>query len=93
MGEGPSFALGSPRPPPHGRGGLLRSGITEAPTAWARGPPSLWDHRGPRRMGEGASFALGPPRPPPHGRGDLFRFAITEAPTAWARGPPSLGDH
>ena len=58
-------------------------GITEVPTAWARGPPLLWDPRGPHRMGEGASFALGslrarhmgkgasfawvPLRPPPHG--------------------------
>ena len=76
MGEGASFALGPPRPPPHGRGGLLRLGITEAPAAWAWGhlrlgtteapaawarePPSLWYYRGPRRMGAGASFVLGP---------------------------------
>ena len=37
MGKGASFALGPPRPPPHGRGGLFRFGTTEAPTAWARG--------------------------------------------------------
>ena len=71
MGEGASFALG---PPAHGRGGLVRLATTEAPTARARGPPSLWatealaaraggpplllNHRGPRRMGKGA-FALG----------------------------------
>ena len=83
MGMGASFALVSSRPPPHGRGGLLRFGTTEAPAAWAPGPlrlgiieapaawawgpPSLWFHRGPRRMGVGASFALGPPRLPPHG--------------------------
>ena len=90
MGEGASFAGGSPRPPPHGQGGPLRLGITEAPTAWARGPPSLGDHRGPNRMGEGAPFALGSPRPALHGRGGLLRLGITEAPTAWARGPRSL---
>ena len=77
MGEGASFALGSPRPPPHGLGGLLHFGTTVAPTAWARGPPLLWDHRGPHGMGEGASFALGSPRPPPHGRGRLLRFGTT----------------
>ena len=93
MDEEATFTWGSLRPPPHGRGGLLCLGINKAPTAWARGPSLLWDHRGPRRVGEGAPFPLGLPRPPPHGGGDLFRFAITEAPTAWARGPPSLGDH
>ena len=67
MGEGASFALGAPRPPLHGRGGLLRFVTIAAPAPWGRGPPSLWDHRVPRHMGEGASFALGPPRPPPHG--------------------------
>ena len=56
MGEEASFALGPLRPPPHGRGGLLRFGTTEAPAAWVRGPPSLWDHRGPRRMGAGPSL-------------------------------------
>ena len=66
-----------PRPPPHGQGGLLRFGTTEAPAAWARGPPSLWDHRGPCHMGEGASSV----------------FGTTEAPAAWARGPPPLWDH
>ena len=86
MGEGASFALGPPRPPPHGRGHLLRFGTTEAPIGWARGPPSLWDHQGPHRMGEGASFALGPPRPPPHGRGGLLRFGTTEAPPRHGRG-------
>ena len=93
MGVGASFALGPTGPPPHGRGGLLRFGTTEGPAAWALGPPSLWDHRGPRRMGEGASIALGPPRAPPHGRGGLLRFGITEAPTAWAWGPLSLWEH
>ena len=57
MREGTSFALGPQGPPPHGRGGLFRLGTTGAPAAWARGPPSLWDLKGPRRMGEGASFA------------------------------------
>ena len=87
-------------PPPHGRGGLLRFGTTEAPAAWDKGPPSLWDHRGPRRMGEGASFALGPrdprclgegasfalgpPRPPQHGRGGILPFGTTEAPATRA---------
>ena len=48
MGEGASSVLGPPRPPPHGRGGLIRFGTTEAPAAWARGPPPFLDHRGPR---------------------------------------------
>ena len=68
-------------------------GITEAPAAEARGPLSLWDHRGPHRWGEGASFALGSPRTPPLWRGGLFRSGITEARAAEARGPPSLWDH
>ena len=84
MGMGASFTLDSLRPPPHGHGRLLRFGFTEAPAAW---PPSLWDHRGPRRMsmgasplsnhrgprrmGPGASFTLDSPRPPPHGQGRL----------------------
>ena len=66
--------MGTPRPPPLRRGGLFRFGTTEAPSAEARGPPSLRDHRGPRRWGEGASLALGPPGPPPLGRGGLFGF-------------------
>ena len=82
MGEGASFGFGPLRPPPNGRGDLIRFGITEAPTAWARGPPSLVDHRGPRRMGDGASFAWGSLRPPTHGRDGLLRFGITEAPAA-----------
>ena len=41
MGEGASSALGPPRPPLHECGGLLRFGTTEAPAAWARGPPPL----------------------------------------------------
>ena len=53
MFEGASFVLGPPRPPPHGRGGLIRFGTIG----------------GPCRMGEGASFSLGPPRPPPHKEG------------------------
>ena len=77
IGVGPPFALGPPRPPPHGRGGLSRFGTTEAPAAWAQGPPPFWDHRGPRHMGAGASFL----------------FGTTEAPAAWARGPPPLWDH
>ena len=85
MGEGASSAVGLTRPPPHGRGGLLRFGTTEAPATWAQGPLPLWDHRGPSRMGEGASFALGPPRPPPHGRGGLSRFGTFMAmyPLLW----------
>ena len=86
MGLGASFALDSPRHPEHGRGGLLRFGTTEASAAWAWAPlrlgiieapaawawgPSIWFHRGPRRMGVGASFAFVSPRPPPHGRGRL----------------------
>ena len=47
--EGASFALGPMRPPPLRRGGLLRLGTTEAPSAEARGPLSFWDHRGPLR--------------------------------------------
>ena len=77
MKEGTCFALGSPNSPLHGRGGficfesprvplheqggLLRFGTTEAPAAWARGPPSLWDHRGSRRRGKGASSACARP--------------------------------
>ena len=38
--------MGSPRPPPLRRRGLFRFGTTEAPAAEARGPPSLWIHRG-----------------------------------------------
>ena len=72
---------------------FFRFGITEAPTAWARGPPSLGNHRGPHRMGVGPYFARGSPRPPPHGRVGLLGSGITEAPTAWARGPPSLRDY
>ena len=57
MGEGASFALGPPGPPPHGQGGLLRFGITKAPAAsllrfgttdppatWGRGRASLRGH-------------------------------------------------
>ena len=68
-------------------------GSTEAPTAWARGPPSLWDHRSPRRIGEGAFPAWGPSRPPPHWREGLLRFRTIGAPASWARGPPSLWNH
>ena len=57
------------------------------------GPPSFWDHRGPRRMGAGASSVLGPTRPPPHGCRGLLHFWTTEAPAAWARGPPPFWDH
>ena len=92
MGEGASSVLGAP-PPPHGRGGLLRFGTTEAPAACVRGPLPFGDHQGPRRMDEGASSVLGPPRPPLHGRGGLFRFGTNEAPAAWARGPLPLWDH
>ena len=94
MSAGASFALGPPRPPPHGCGGLLRLGIMEAPAAMARGDPSLWIHQGPRHMGTGASFALGPPRPPPHERGGLLRFGTTNrmgmGASAWesSRPPP-----
>ena len=77
MGNGASFALGPPRPPLRGRGGLLRFGFI--------------DHRGPCRMGMGASFALVSPRPPQHGRGGLFHFGTTEAPAAWAGAPLRLG--
>ena len=77
MGEGASSALGLPRPPPHGRGGLLRFGSTEAPAPWARVPPPF----------------LRPPRPPPRGQGGLLRFGTTEAPAARARGPPAVWDH
>ena len=87
------FALGPMRPPLQGRGGVLRFGVTEAPTSWARGPPSLWDPRGPHRMGEGASFALARTRPPPHGRWGLSYLGTIKAPAAWARWPPSFWDH
>ena len=82
---GASFVLASPRLPPVGAGasfglgpqviaahwyrGLYRFGTTEAPVALARGPRSLWDHRGPCHVGAGAFCALRssrPPRPPPH---------------------------
>ena len=79
MGEGASFAFRPPRARLHGRGGFLLFGTTGAPAAWARRPPSLSDHRGPRRMCEGAYFAFEPPRPPPHGRGGLLRFGTNEA--------------
>ena len=75
MGAGASSALGPPRP---GDG---------ASSAWALGPPLLWDHQGPRRMGEGASSVLGPPRRPMHGHEGLFRFGTTNAPAAWVWGP------
>ena len=71
MGEGASFALGSPRAQPHGRGALLRWGIRESPTAWAWGPPSLGDHGDPPHGRGGllrsgitearAAWARGPP--------------------------------
>ena len=109
MGEGASFALRFHQgPPPHGRGGLLRFGTTGALAAWARGPTSLWNPRGPRRIGEGAStfgppgpcrmsegasFALGKQGPPPHGREGLLRFWTAQAPAAWARGPFPLWIH
>ena len=83
--------------------------IIVAPVAWVQGPPSLWDHEGPRSMGTESSFALGPLRPPPHGCGGVSRFMIidapaamgarpprfgaTEAPAAWAWRPPPLSDH
>ena len=41
MGMGASFALDSPRPPPHGGGGLLGFGTTEALAEWAWTPPRL----------------------------------------------------
>ena len=75
------------------RGGFLLFGITEAPAAEARGPLSLWDHRGPHRWGEGAYFALGPPGPPPLRLGGLRLFRTTEAPAAEARGLLALWDH
>ena len=59
VGAGASYTLGPPRPPPQVRGNLLCVWIIQAPTALARGPPSLWDHRGPHRMGAEVSFALG----------------------------------
>ena len=73
-------------------GGLLGFGTTQAPTALACGPPSLWDHQGPRRMGVGASLALGAPRRPPHWPGVLRCFGTTEAPVAWVQGCFSLWD-
>ena len=86
MGAGGSSALGPPGYVPCGRGGLLRFRTTEAPAAWTRGPPSFWDHRGPRRMGAGPSCALGPPGYLPCGRGGVLRFRTTEVPAAWASG-------
>ena len=74
MGDGASSALGPPRPVPHGQGGLLRFGTTEAPAASAKGVIALWDHRGPPRHGQ---------------RGQL-NFGTTEAPAAWAKGRPWL---
>ena len=78
---------------------LRRCGITEAPSAAVRGPPPLWEHRGPGRGGEGAPCSLGTLRPPPLRRGG-FRFGTTEAPAAETRAglfslgaprPPPLG--
>ena len=86
-------------------GALLRPPTIEAPVAWERGPPSLWDngglcrdgakssdldHRGPRGKGSGASFALRSSRPPPHGHGGLFCRKTNQGPTAFARGPLAL---
>ena len=108
MGMGASSVWESSRPPPHGRGGLLRTRTIHAPTACVWGPPPLWDHQGPRPMGlgvsfalessrpcgmgMGASFALGSSRPPPHGQGGLLRFGIIEAPATLAWGPLCLWD-
>ena len=41
MGLGASFTLVSPRPPQHGREGLLHFGTTEALAAWAWAPLRL----------------------------------------------------
>ena len=78
-------ALGSLRPPPHGRGGYLCFGITEGPAAPLRGPLSLWDHRGPP--------CLGTTRPSPH-RSKGFRYlGAMQTHLALAPGPPLLWYH
>ena len=58
MRAGASSVLGPLRPPPHGRGGLLRFGTNKTATAWVSGPPPFWDHRRSRHMGAGASFTF-----------------------------------
>ena len=73
--------MGSPRPLPLRRRGLLRLGTTEAPAAEAKGPLSLWDHRGP---------AAGITKAP---AAEALRLGTTEAPAAEAKGPLSLWDH
>ena len=55
VGERGLFPLGPPMTLLHGRWGLLRFRTTEASATWARGPPLLWVHRGPRHMGAWAS--------------------------------------
>ena len=46
MRKGDHSALGPPRRLPHGQGGLLRFGTTEAPAAGAKGIIAVWDLRG-----------------------------------------------
>ena len=109
MGEGASSTLGPSRPPPHvpggvlrfwtmessphGRGGLLKIGITEAPATCGRVPPQIWNDRGAYHVGEGGSSNLGSSRLLPHGGGGLLHFGTTEAPGAWVWGHPVLWDH
>ena len=109
MGVGGSSPLGPPRLSPHGRGGLLCFGTTEArhrmgvgassvlgpprPPPHGRGNPSILGPPRPPRMGVTAYSVLGPPRPRLHGRGGLLRFGTTEGPATWAWKPPPFWDH
>ena len=93
MGAGASFVLQPPRPPPHGRGGLLCFGFIEAPVTGAWGPLFFLDHRVLHRAGGGTYFTFGSSRPSSRGHGGFLCFGTTKAPLHWRGGLLSRVDH
>ena len=91
-GMGASFVLGSLRGLPHGREGLPRCGMTEAPSAVARGASFTMRPPRPHSLGRGGLLRVWIVQAPLHGLGGLLSFGTTEGPVARARGPRSLWD-
>ena len=87
VGAGASFAFGSSRPQSIGMRASLALG-PQRPITWAWGRPSLWYHRGPRRVGVGllGIWIIVDPR---KRAGGLLCFWTTEAHAALVQGPPS----